>query len=76
MKLTGSSCVAFQIKGQRHDTLNEDVDDAIGNYDYDNVNDRNDFCPSLEQEVREVCRTNGCCCARASLSDAPTGASS
>ena len=35
----------MQIKRLDTDTIG--VDDGIGNYDYDNANDRENFCPDL-----------------------------
>ena len=35
----------LQIKRLDTDTIG--VDDGIGNYDYDNANDRENFCPDL-----------------------------
>lgn len=40
---------AFQIK--RQDTVSEDIDEEIENYNYENLNDKENYCPKGD----EVC---------------------
>ena len=42
-----------QIKRQKHSSSEGDIDDGISNYDYDNPNDRENFCPDIA-EVRQI----------------------
>ncbi len=39
-----------QIKRGRVASDDGDVDDGISNYDYDNQNDRENFCPGVEED--------------------------
>ena len=39
----------FQIRHQKSSTSEGDIDDGLSNYDYDNPNDRENFCPDIEQ---------------------------
>ena len=41
--------INFQIKRQKSSTSEGDIDDGLSNYDYDNPNDRENFCPDIEQ---------------------------
>ena len=38
-------CYYCQIKRQQ---VGADIDDAIDNYDYENINDRENYCPNDE----------------------------
>ena len=54
--------LTFQIKRQDSGCIG--VDDGIGNYDYNNLNDRDNFCPDLGVRCSQqnLLHVNVCVC--------------
>lgn len=44
--------IVFALQIKRQDTVSEDIDEEIENYNYENPNDKENYCPKGD----EVCR--------------------